>query len=145
MGDLVIGVLAVVNAVGDIMDEKGALLAGARRADGKFLAEVQRMRVFARGKVLPQSNTTLAVMATNADLSKLDLYKVSQRMHDGMARAVVPVHTSYDGDVCFALSHGAVAADLDLIAEQSAHLTARAIREAVRSARSIGSVPALNP
>ena len=142
--DLIIGVIAVVNSVGDIMDEHGKLIAGARNKEGKFLAELTRMRVFARGKVLPQSNTTLVVMATNANLSKLDLHKVSQRMHDGMARAVVPVHTSYDGDVSFALSHGEVRADLDLIAEQSAHLTAHAIRDAVRSAKSMGSVPALN-
>jgi L-aminopeptidase/D-esterase-like protein len=138
-----IGVLAVVNAVGDILDEQGAILAGARGKDGRFLGEVQRTRVFARGKVLPQSNTTLVVMATNARLSKLDLFKVAQRMHDGMARAIVPVHTSYDGDTCFALSSGTVEADLDAIAEHAAALTAQAIRKAVRSAASIGSVPSI--
>jgi L-aminopeptidase/D-esterase-like protein len=142
---LKIGVLAVVNAVGDILGEHGKILAGARSKDGVFLAEQRRMRMFARGKVLPKSNTTLVVMATNANLSKLDLYKICQRMHDGMARAVMPVHTSYDGDVCFALSSGSVEADLDFVAEQSAHLTASAIRNAVLSARSIGSVPALIP
>ena len=144
IGELIIGVLAVVNAVGDVIDEHGSVLAGARNAEGRFLADVHRVRVFARSKVLPRSNTTLIVMATNAGLSKLELHKVSQRMHDGMARAVMPVHTSYDGDACFALSQGNVAADLDLVAEQAAHLTAQAIREAVRSARSIGSVPSLN-
>ncbi|MEP0821548.1 MAG: P1 family peptidase [Ignavibacterium sp.] len=140
---LKIGVLAVVNAVGDVVDANGRILAGARAKDGTFLADRQRVRIFARGKSLLQSNTTLVVMGTNANLSKVDLYKVCQRMHDGMARAVVPVHTSYDGDVCFALSSGTVEADLDLIAEQSAHLTASAIRSAVLSARSVGSVPAL--
>jgi len=142
-GELKIGVLAVVNAVGDIMDEHGTILAGARGKDGRFLIETQSRRVFARGKVLPQSNTTLVVMATNGAFSKLDLHKISQRMHDGMARAIVPVHTSYDGDTCFALSNGNVQADLDFVAEQSAHATAAAIRNAVRSARSIGSVPSL--
>jgi L-aminopeptidase/D-esterase-like protein len=142
-GELKIGVLAVVNAVGDIMDEHGTILAGARGKDGKFLIETQSRRVFARGKVLPQANTTLVVMATNGAFSKLDLHKISQRMHDGMARAIVPVHTSYDGDTCFALSNGTVEADLDFVAEQSAYATAAAIRNAVRSAHSIGSVPSL--
>lgn len=139
-----IGVLAVVNAVGDIIDKDGRILAGARSKDGTFLANQKKVRIFARGKTFSQSNTTLVVMATNANLSKLDLYKVCQRMHDGMARAVMPVHTSYDGDVSFALSNGTVQADIDLIAEQSAHMTAAAIRNAVLSARSIGSVPSLS-
>lgn len=144
-GELRIGVLAVVNAVGDIMDEHGKILAGARGKDGRFLAETQKARIFARGKVMPQSNTTLVVMATNGAFSKLDLHKLAQRMHDGMARAIVPVHTSYDGDTTFALSHGSVEADFDFVAEQSAHATAAAIRHAVRSARSLGAVPSLLP
>lgn len=143
LGGARIGVLAVVNAVGDVVDERGAILSGARGRDGRFLAETQRTRVFARSKVLPQSNTTLVAMATNAKFSKLDLFKIAQRMHDGMARAIVPVHTSYDGDTCFAFSNGTIDADLDAIAEQAAELTAQAIRNAVRSAVSVGSVPSL--
>ncbi|MEX2115693.1 MAG: P1 family peptidase [Bacteroidota bacterium] len=142
-GELKIGILAVVNAVGDILDDHGNILAGARGKDGRFLAETQKNRVFARGKVMPQSNTTLVVMATNGAFSKLDLHKIAQRMHDGMARAIVPVHTSYDGDTCFALSNGIVGADLDFAAEQAAHATASAIRNAVQSAGSVGSVPSL--
>jgi L-aminopeptidase/D-esterase-like protein len=64
-------------------------------------------------------------------------------MHDGYARAVVPVHTSYDGDVSFALSCGAVQADLDLVGEVAAQLTAEAIRRGVQTARSVGGVPGL--
>ncbi|MEX1139353.1 MAG: P1 family peptidase [Bacteroidota bacterium] len=142
-GELRIGILAVVNAVGDILDEHGRILAGARGKDGKFLAESQKTRIFARGKVMPQSNTTLVVMATNGLFSKLDLHKIAQRMHDGMARAIVPVHTSYDGDTCFALSNGTVKADFDFVAEHAAQATGTAIRNAVRSATTVGSVPSL--
>ena len=142
-GELRIGILAVVNAVGDILDEHGRILAGARGKDGKFLAESQKTRIFARGKVMPQSNTTLVVMATNGLFSKLDLHKIAQRMHDGMARAIVPVHTSYDGDTCFALSNGTVEADFDFVAELAAQATGTAIRNAVRSATTVGSVPSL--
>jgi L-aminopeptidase/D-esterase-like protein len=65
-------------------------------------------------------------------------------MHDGMARAVVPAHTSYDGDVSFALSCGQVEADLDLISEIAAQVTADAIRRGVKSAKSVSGIPGLN-
>lgn len=142
---LIVATLAVVNAVGDIVDGNGVILAGAREKNGTFLGQKDPVRVFARGKVLEKVNTTLVVMATNAAFSKIDLFRICQRMHDGMARAVVPVHTSYDGDVSFALSSGQANADLDFVAELSAELTAEAIRRAVRIAKGVPGVPSLNP
>jgi L-aminopeptidase/D-esterase-like protein len=142
-GKLAVGVLAVVNAVGDVLDEQGRILSGARKGKDAFLAGKDGLRVFARGRVLESTNTTLAVAATNARLTKLQLYKISQRMHDGFARAIVPVHTSYDGDASFALSSGVVEADVDLVAELAADLAAQAIRRAVRAARSIPGVAGL--
>jgi L-aminopeptidase/D-esterase-like protein len=143
LGDLVVAALAVVNAVGDVVDEQGNVLAGARGTDGKFLGEEDPHRQFARGKVLENTNTTLVAVVTNADLSKVELHRVAQRMHDGMARAIVPSHTSYDGDATFALSHGALKVDFDLVAELSAAVTADSIRRAVRAAKSIQGTPGL--
>ncbi|MBI3586962.1 MAG: P1 family peptidase [Ignavibacteriales bacterium] len=143
VSDLIVGCLVVVNAVGDIIDANGKVLAGARLNNGTFIGDDDRFRPLARGKVLQQANTTLAVVATNANLTKLQLYRVAQRMHDGFARAIVPVHTSYDGDITFALSNGTVNADLDLVAEISAQVTAEAIRRAVKAAKSIKGVPGL--
>ncbi|MBM4168363.1 MAG: P1 family peptidase [Ignavibacteria bacterium] len=131
IGDLIVHVVAVVNAVGDVVDKNGTIIAGARDKHGIFVGSDERVRKFARGGRLETSNTTLVVAATNASLTKLDCHKVSQRMHDGMARAIVPVHTTYDGDVTFTLSHGVVSADLDLVAELAADLTAEAIRRGV--------------
>ena len=142
---LIVGALAVVNAVGDIINENGTILAGARRPDGQFIGAAEPYRPLARGKVLEQTNTTLTVAATNAKLSKLELHRVAQRMHDGMARAIVPIHTSYDGDVSFALACGEVQADLDLVSEIAAQLTAEAIRRAVRAARTTPGIPGLSP
>ncbi len=141
--DLVVGVAAVVNSVGDIIGESGRVLAGSRSIDGKFYGDSDPHRVFARGKVLERTNTTLVVAATNADLSKVDLHRICQRMHDGMARAVQPVHTSYDGDVTFALSWGSVRADVDMVAEVAARLTADSIRRAVKAAKSVQGIPGL--
>ncbi len=144
MSGLIVGALAVVNSVGDIIQVNGTVLAGARRKDGTFIGDTEIHRPLARGKVLEQSNTTLAVVATNARFSKLELYRISQRIHDGMARAIVPVHTSYDGDVSFALSCGDVVADLDLVSELAAQLTAEAIRRAVKAAKGVPGIPGLN-
>jgi L-aminopeptidase/D-esterase-like protein len=60
-----------------------------------------------------------------------------------MARAIVPCHTSFDGDVSFALSTGNIQVNFDIVAEMATYLSAKAIRQAVRSARSIGSIPGL--
>ena len=143
ISDLVVAALAVVNSVGDVINEDGTTLAGARQPDGGFFGTKEMHRPLSRGKVLEDTNTTLVVAATNARLSKLELLRVSQRMHDGMARAIVPAHTSYDGDVSFALSCGQISADLDLICELAAHATADAIRRAVKSARSVNGIPGL--
>lgn len=142
-GDVVVGALVVVNAVGDVLDEQGKVLAGAVTTDGKFFGEIDPYRIFARGKVLGRTNTTLAVVATNANYTKTELFRIAQRMHDGMARAILPVHTSFDGDVAFALSRGTISADLDLVAELAAQLTAHAIRTAVRKAKGLQGVPGL--
>ncbi|MFH0992245.1 MAG: P1 family peptidase [bacterium] len=141
---LVIGALAVVNAVGDIINGGGSILAGARNPDGTFLGDTLLHRPLARGKVLKQTNTTLMVTATNARLSKLELYRVAQRMHDGMARAVVPAHTSYDGDISFALSSGTVEVDLDYLCEVASQVTAEAIRRGVRMAKTMFGIPGLH-
>ncbi len=144
VNEVIVGALAVVNAVGDVIDAGGRVLAGARGDDGRFLGEHEPHRPFARGEVLQNTNTTLVVMATNADFTKVDLHRIAQRMHDGMARAVVPVHTSFDGDATFALSCGDVNTDFDLVAEIAASVTAEAIRRAVRAARSVSGVSAIN-
>jgi len=143
VGDVIVGAIAVVNSVGDVIDADGTILAGARGADGRFLGDQDRLRPLVRGRVLEGSSTTLVVAATNARLSKLELFRVSQRMHDGMARAIVPVHTSYDGDVTFALSCGDLAADLDVISELAAQATAEAIRRGVKAAKSLNTIPGL--
>lgn len=143
LNGLSLGALAVVNSVGDVIDANGKVLAGARSSDGSFFGEVEHHRPLARGNVLEEANTTLVVVATNAALSKLELFRVAQRMHDGMARAIIPAHTSYDGDVSFALSCGQVKADLDLVAELSAQITAEAIRRGVKAAKSVGGIRGL--
>jgi L-aminopeptidase/D-esterase-like protein len=142
-GTLVVQVIVAVNAVGDVLDEQGKVLAGAREPDGSWSAERSPLRSFARGRVLDRTNTTLAVLLTNAGFGKVECLRIAQRMHDGFARAIAPVHTSYDGDVSYALSCGGETADLDVVVECGARLIPEAVRNAVRLATPAFGIPAI--
>ncbi|CUT06675.1 Peptidase family S58 [Candidatus Kryptonium thompsonii] len=103
MDDLIVSAVAVVNSVGDIVDENGRIIAGARK-DGKFIAEDKKFRFALQRKIQFGTNTTLVCVMTNAKLSKVDAYKISKRADDGISRAIHPSHTSYDGDVIFTVA-----------------------------------------
>jgi L-aminopeptidase/D-esterase-like protein len=132
--EIVVGAIAVVNSVGDIVGPDGSILAGAMR-EGRFLGKEKRVASLLDEKLLLRNvNTTLVIVATNARLSKVDCYRVAQRAHDGMARAIVPSHTTFDGDTTFALSAGDLSAPVDLVAEMGAEAAAGSIRAAVNKA-----------
>jgi len=141
-GSLITTAVAVVNAVGDVVDSSGNVLAGARGTAGGWLSDTDPLRTLARGKPILQGNTTLVVILTNAKLSKVEVNRMAQRGHDGMARAIVPVHTSFDGDAVFGLASGLVDAPFDLVAELGAAAAAEAIRNGVTHASSTAGVPA---
>ena len=143
VGDVIVGAIAIVNAVGDIVNSDGTILAGAR-SGGKFFGKGNRLSYLNNEQLLSRNtNTTLVVVATNARFSKVDIYRIAQRAHDGMARAIVPCHTTFDGDVSFALSCGVVKAPIDLVSEMGAETTAEAIRNAVKFAKGRGAVVGL--
>jgi L-aminopeptidase/D-esterase-like protein len=129
MRGLIVCAASVVNALGDILDDRGNVLAGARAGDGSWLGGKDPLRPLS-GSPLP-TNTVLAVLMTNALLSKVEANRVAMRAHDGMARAVTPSHTSYDGDTVFCLASGPVKADIDLVSEMGTQATAMSIRRAV--------------
>ena len=74
--------------------------------------------------------TVIGVVATNARLDKEQINKVAQMAHDGLARAIRPAHTMFDGDTIFALATGEVVADVNLVGAFAAEVTAEAIRRA---------------
>jgi L-aminopeptidase/D-esterase-like protein len=137
-GALVVGALAVCNAVGNIYDprtrEPIALPVGAGRdfdaaeAIEQFASAMQSVTAEAI------TNTTLAVVVTNAALRRVDATKVAQMAHDGFARAIDPVHTTRDGDAIFAASTGNVSAPLDVVGVMAADAVAQAIVRGVRAA-----------
>ncbi len=144
MDGLIVGAGAVVNAIGDVINEDGTVLAGARLANGRWLVEENPHRLFPQ---LPQSsvgtNTTLVVVFTNARLTKVEAHRLAQRAHDGFAIAIRPVHTTHDGDTAYALATSQVEAPFDLVANLAVAMVAEAIRNGVRHAATVGPLPGL--
>lgn len=124
-----VGVLVVVNAFGDIVDpESGRILAGARMPGKRGWLDTSRLlRTGNAGSSKAAQNTTLAVVATDAGLTKAQASKVAAMAHDGLARAIRPVHTMFDGDTIFALSTGKIEADVTSVGSVAADLLAQAI------------------
>lgn len=143
---LVVAALTAVNAVGDVIDADGSILAGLR-AESDSQQFVGMMNVFRGMAPMPQTstgedNTVIGVVATNAKLNKEQVNKVAQMAHDGLARAINPAHTMYDGDTIFALATGDVLADVNAVGAFAAEVTTAAIRNGIRAARSLGDVAA---
>lgn len=135
---LIIGALVAVNAIGDVVDpQSGEQIAGLR--SGSSLEWMKNNP--ARPQI--ESNTVIGVIATNARLTKAGATKVAQMAHDGLARAIRPAHTMYDGDTIFALATGEREADISLVGACAVEVTAQAIVRAVELSGSAGGLPGL--
>ncbi len=145
VGPTTLSALAVVNAVGDVIDPAdGRLLAGARGPDGRPRGTV---RALLAGEVpirpIAGGATTLAVVATDATLDKAQATKLAQMAHDGLARSINPVHQPSDGDIVFSLATGRTGpADVGLLGVMAAEALAAAVLDAVRSASGLPGIPA---
>lgn len=152
---LVVAALAVVNAVGDIIDPTtGAVVAGVRSSNGT-LADARKLLRAGAPIATPRAgeNTTIAVVATNAKLTKTQANRLALMADDGLARAINPSHTQGDGDTVFGLATGRWdgAVDMTTIGGLAADVLAEAIVRAatqadslggLASARQLGTVPA---
>ena len=144
VGDVIVAGLVAVNALGDVIDPvTGNILAGTRRPDGNGFADSAKLlRQGYPGQIGLSTNTTIGVVATNACLNKAQINKVAQMAHDGIARAVNPSHTMYDGDTIFALSLGEEASEVTIIGSMAAEVVSAAILRAVKQADSLAGIPA---
>ncbi len=141
VGAFTVAAMVAANAVGDVLDEQGRVLAGARTADGRGLAGT-RDRLLAGDPTLPLmagmvgTATTIGIVATDAALDKAQANKLASLAHHGLSRAIDPV-TLHDGDTLFALASGSAgrpgdAGVLSALGAMAAEVVARAIRNAVR-------------
>lgn len=145
LDELKIGAVVALNALGDVFDWKsGRQVAGLLTEDKRALrstSEALRETVRDAGNRFA-GNTTLGVIITNADFDKPALCKIAGMAHDGYARSIRPVHTSFDGDSIYAVSAGRVNADRELVGTLAAEVVSEAILRAVYSAHSAYGFPA---
>jgi L-aminopeptidase/D-esterase-like protein len=145
-----VGALAVCNAWGDVYEEAtGRVIAGTRDpASGQFAGSTALLRhpdyqAALRSMTMLPQNTTLAVVATDAQLTKAEATKLAQMAQDALARTIRPIHTPFDGDTVFALATGRRPAQPPVILGMiAADVLARAIERAVLTATALGGLPA---
>lgn len=150
VGELQVGAVVAVNALGDIYDwRSGQKLAGLLAEDRRSFRRTEDL-MYADTRTVENKftgNTTIGVVITNADFQKASLCKIAGMAHDGYARSIRPVHTTADGDSIYAVSVGdaegkKVSADQDLVGTLAAEVMSEAITAAVKSARSAYGLPA---
>jgi L-aminopeptidase/D-esterase-like protein len=145
-GEVVVGAVAAVNAYGEVTNDDGSVLAGAREPEGgEGAGEADQADAppgpSAGEQPLPGMNTTLVVVATNATLSKERAHLLALAAHDGIAGAIRPAHTMWDGDTVFTLATGEVEADQRGLESMAEEAVKEAIRRAVLLANSIPGFP----
>ncbi len=145
VGRFTVAALVAVNAIGDVLDENGQPLAGARSDNGLSLQGTTAALLAGAGpaQALQGSATTIGVVATNALLSKTQATQLAALAHHGLSRAISPISAN-DGDTLFALATGEAGAvdNLSVLAALAAEATSRAIRNAVRAAGALPTLPA---
>jgi L-aminopeptidase/D-esterase-like protein len=142
VGGVTVGALVACNALGDVIDpDTGVVIAGARSEDGTRMIDTRRALLAGEPPIpiLAGANTTIGVIATDAALTKAQATRLAQGAHDGLARAINPVHTVADGDTLFALATGQVKAHpgMMVLATMAAEAVARATARAVLAAKTL--------
>lgn len=142
IGNTIIGALAVVNSFGDVLDEDGKIVAGARTSEkSRKLCNMQRLISQGIDRKIEGSNTTLIVIATNAGLTKEDAARIAIMAQDGIAKTIAPSHTLFDGDIVFVLSTGNESASVNVLGCVSQELVAKSIRQGIIKADGLGILP----
>ncbi|KQP19106.1 P1 family peptidase [Pseudorhodoferax sp. Leaf265] len=138
-----VGALVAANPLGDVVDPAtGRVVAGARTVDGRALLDTRRALLAGEAPrpILAGTNTTLAVIATDAAITKPQAHRLAQAGHDGLARTINPVHTMSDGDTVFALATGLAPSPspgMMVLATMAAEAVARAVLQAVWAAEAV--------
>ena len=145
IGELKVGAIVAVNALGDIYDHHtGKIVAGMLNEERSEFADTAQLLYHSyevhENKFV--GNTTIGAIITNASFDKSQLCKIAGMTHNGYARSIRPVQTSADGDSIYALSVGNIAADCDMVGTLAADVMSEAILAAVKNAESAYGYPA---
>ena len=127
---LIVAAITVVNALGNVVHPRtGEILAGGKE-NGDFVDITERLL---DANLVQGTNTTIGVVATNATLSPAEVHRVAEMAHDGMARAIRPAHTMFDGDTLFALATGLhTGSSVNTVGILAAEVVAEAIIKSVK-------------
>ena len=139
LGDLVVGAIVAVNALGEVVNpDNGEILAGIHNdveegslASPAFVSSLDVLFMEQTDSFFHQ-NTTIGCIATNAKLSKAEVNKVAQMAHDGLAKTIRPVHTPFDGDTLFALSTGDVQSRVEVVGALAVEVIVQSVIRAVK-------------
>lgn len=143
-GDAWVRAISVVNSVGDIVDDYSRIIAGAHDKKGEFIAQEDRSIRWGKSQVGFAENTVLSAILTNVIITKIDAYNLARRAQNGLARAITPACTSYDGDIIFTLSHRKVELHFEILCEMAAEAIRKSIVSCAYKARSLGGIPSIS-
>ena len=137
IGDLLIGAIVAVNALGDVIDvDSGKRLAGILNKEKTAIYDTEKTMYeeYDKNRNVFSGNTTIGCIVTNAKLTKTQANKIASIAHNGFARTIRPVHTMADGDTIFVLATGEAEVMPDAVGALSAEVMAKAVNRAVMAA-----------
>ena len=143
---IVVAALIAVNAFGDIYED-GKVIAGVLNDDKTQLLNTYEImkKGFIKGG-FSINNTTIGIVATNANLTKAQCKKISQMAHDGYAKSIFPIHTPHDGDTIFTMATGEIDVDNDvtLLGSLAKEVVQESIIKAIKNAQSVKNIISYN-
>ncbi len=145
-GELEVGAIVCVNALGDVFDMQGKKIAGLLSPDQQHFEDSSDLlfQMVNSGGNRFVANTTIGIIITNAGFDKTKLCKIAAMGQNGIARSVRPVHTSADGDTLYAVSAGNLQANYDVVGSLAADVVQKAIIRAVMSAKGAYGIPSMH-
>lgn len=138
LGELEVGALVAVNALGDVVDPRtGKILAGLLDDQGNLIGtEKALLENYASQRNVFNGNTTIGIVATNGIFNKAEANKIASMAHNGLATSIKPAHTIFDGDTIFTLATGRVEADINVVGYLAARAMENAVVDAIKAAES---------
>lgn len=143
VGDLIVGAMVAVNCFGDVL-ENSKIIAGTLDEKGNFPGSMNVLSKTPVSADVSFTNTTIGIIATNADINKTQATKIAQMGHDGFARGINPIHTAYDGDTIFCVATGKIPADVTTLGGLAAEVMEEAIINGIKAAKSAYGLPCYN-
>ncbi len=133
VGELKVGAIVTLNALGDVIDPKtGRPVAGLRSEDGSELLDTRaELYKICKSTDMFTGNTTIGIVVTNAGLTKAEMNKVASMTRNAYGRCIRPVGTMADGDTIYAASVGTTSADVNVVGTLAADVMQEAILKAI--------------